>query len=368
MDSSARVYIEYNRTPTKGLKDLFSISKVRIIEKLENELRIGNTTSTLFNPLYDFYTELLVYDFNTLTIGIAREVYEKIKEFEQTNPAQLIDKEKLYFLFALLNTTTGNTITSTAYWELTLKESNRVSGHVNNIGNIINQMPIKFTSLINAVKLRHDNNPLIHSILRYSFINNYETNLNRLTNLNLLSFLASGIRNVHVNTFFDEYQQNIDVVKMYGQELVSNLSILNEAELKNHPSIQSNILQPNDRMIGAMIQCISNFNTGVHSILGNPFNEKRPSGFRKSGLYINSRYDFSTDILFNSNYPNLISDIVSGSLSDHELKAYILYGIHALRNRVLHDLNPNLIYYNDIDLFIKTIGLLLSGISVMKSL
>jgi hypothetical protein len=365
MDSKSRIYLEYNRTPTKGIRELYSIATVRIVDKLENELRQGNTSSTLFDELYEFYTELLVYDFNTLTIGLARVVYEKIKEYEQNNPTQLVDKEKLYFLFALLNTTTGNTITSTAYWELTLKEANRVNGNVNNIGHIINQMPTRFTSLINAVKLRHDQNPLISSILCYSFIENFETNLNGLINLNQLSFLASGLRNVHVNTFFDKYQQRIDVIKMYGQELISNLSIVNEAELKQVPQIQTAITQAHRRMIGPMIHKISTFNTGVHAILGNPFTN---GAIIKSGLYVNPRFDFSSDTLFNNNYPNLINDIESGTLTDDELKAYVLYGLHGLRNRVLHDLNPGLVYYTDIDLFLKTIGLLFAGISVIKSL
>tara|TARA_R110000850_G_scaffold218852_3_gene344473 strand:+ start:74855 stop:76009 length:1155 start_codon:yes stop_codon:yes gene_type:complete len=365
MNSSSRIYLEYNRTPTKGIKELYDIAKVRIIDKLEKELRNGNTSSTLFDELYEFYTDLLVYDFNSLAIGVARDVYDKIKVYEHNNPAHLVDKEKLFFLIALLNTSTGNTITSTAYWELTLKEANRVNRNINNIGNIINQMPARFTSLIDAAKLRHDNNPLISSILNYNFIENFENNLNRLTSLHLLSFLASGLRNVHVNTFFDLYQQRIEVINMYGQELINNLSIINEAELKQIAQIQTAIPQAHKRTIGPMIQKISTFNTGVHAVLGNPFTN---GAITKSGLYINSRFDFSSDPMFNNNYPNLINDIESGNLADDELKAYILYGIHGLRNRVLHDLNPRLVYYTDIDLFLKTIGLLFAGISVVKSL
>jgi hypothetical protein len=365
MNSSTRIYLEYNRQPTKGINELFNIAKVRILDQLESELNNGNTSATLFDPIYEFYTELLLYDFNTLVIGIARDIYKKIKEYESNNPTNIVNKEKLYFLFALLNTSTGNTITATAYWELTIKEANRINGNTNNISLIINQMPVRFTSLMNAVKLRHDNNLLINSLENYAFINNYETNLNLLSGLNLLSYLASGIRNVHVNTFFDNYHLSVDVIKMYGQELISNLSIVNESELKSLPQIQTSITNPNKRMIGPMIQTISTFNTRVHAVLGNPYSNRT---IVKSGLYTNTRFDFSNDTNFNSNFPNLIHDIESGNLTDDELKAYILYGIHSIRNQVLHDLNPNLVYHTNIDLFVKTIGLLFSGISVIKSL
>ena len=361
MDSSAKVYLEYNRYPTKGIKELFSISKHRIISDLEEELDQGNTGSNIVDPIYDFYIELMTYDYGTLALGIAREAYDKIKEFENSNSGQLVNKDKLFFLFALLNISTGNTIASTAYWELTINETNRINGRTNNIGFIITQMPTRFTSLFNAVKLRHDNNNLISTLHGYPWINNYEGNLNILSGLSLLSYLSSGIRNVQVNTFFDEYSHQIEVTKMYGQELVNNLSIVNETELKNDPRIRTQIPLANNRMIGRMLQVISHFNPAVHAILGN-------SSSPRSGLYIDSRFDFSSEANFNANYPHLINTITSGTLTEDELKAYILYGFHHIRNNVLHNLNSNLIYYNNTELFLKTIGLLFASISVIKSL
>lgn len=365
MTTMEQKYLEYNRYPTKGISELYSIARTRIIDELEDKLTNGHTDSTIFDPIYNFYTDLLTYDYSSLVIGIATEVYTKIKEYEQNHPGQLVDKEKLYFLFALISTSTGNTITATAYWELTLKENNRVNGNTNNIGLIIAAMPTRFTTLMSSVILRHDNNPLIKSLSPYTFIDNFTKSINQLADLSLLSFLACGIRNVHVNTFFDMYQMQIDVVKMYGQELINNLCVLNETELKKNPNIQSLITNPKKRMIGTMIQRISRFNTGVHTILGNPFNNQ---SIIKSGLYIDTRYDFSIEINFNSNYPNFISKIESGDLTDDELKAYILYGFHSLRNNVLHDLKPSLVYFSDIDLFLKTIGLLFAGLSVIRSL
>jgi hypothetical protein len=38
MNSSTKIYLEYNRQPTKGINELHSIAKVRILELLENEL------------------------------------------------------------------------------------------------------------------------------------------------------------------------------------------------------------------------------------------------------------------------------------------------------------------------------------------
>ena len=365
MTTNERKYLEFNRFPAKGINELYNIARIRIIDELEEKLSNGQTDSTIYDPIYDFYIELLTYDYSSLVIGIATEAYEKITEYEHNHPGHLIDKEKLYFLIALISTSTGNTITATAYWELTLKEYNRVNGNVNNIGLIIADMPTRFTTLMSPVSLRHDNNPLILSLSHYSFIDNFTDGINRLSDLSLLSFLACGIRNVHVNTFFDKYQLRIDVVKMYGQELINNLCVLNETELKKNTNIQRLITNPKKRMIGPMIQRISQFNSGVHSILGNPFTNQ---WIRKSGLYIDSRYDFSTEANFNSNYPNFISKIESGTLSDDELKAYILYGFHSLRNNVLHDLRPTLIYFTDIDLFLKTIGLLFAGLSVIRSL
>lgn len=358
-------YLEYNRYPSKGICELYNIARTRIIDELEEKLNNGETTSTIFDPIYDFYTELLTYDYSSLVIGITTEAYEKIKIYEQNHPGQLVDKEKLYFLFALISTSTGNTITATAYWELTLKEKNRINGNANNIGLIIAAMPSQFTTLMSSVISRHDNNLLIKSLSTYTFIDDFSTSINKLADLSLLSFLACGIRNVHVNTFFDMYQMKIDVVKMYGQELINNLCVLNETELKKNLNIQKLITNPKKRMIGRMFQKISQFNGGVHSILGNPFTNQWIS---KSGLYLDTRYDFSNEANFNSNYPSFISKIESGTLSDDELKAYILYGFHSLRNNVLHDLRPTLIYFTDIDLFLKTIGLLFAGLSVIRSL
>jgi hypothetical protein len=367
MDFQARKYLTYNANPSEGIQELYLVAKVRITREIKEKIHAGNVSSTIFDSLFDFYTDLLIYDYNSLIIGIAREIYDDIKEHEIAHPNQLVNKEKLYFLFALLNTTSGNTITATTYWELTIKERHRVSGTIVGLNQIINQMPTNFTSLITATRLRHDQNLLINKLRpQYAFINDYNNTLNYLNGLSQLSYLSLGLRNVHVNILFDHYQHRADVIKMYGQELINNLSVLNETELKKNTNIQALIPLANDRMIGGMLQKISQFNPGVHAILGNPFREKS-GAFNKSGLYVITRLDLS-GANFNNNYINLITDIESGNLTDDELKAYILYGFHHLRNNVLHNLNSGLIYYNDIDLFLKTIGLLFAGINVIRSL
>ena len=355
MNSNARRYVQFNRVPTDGIKECYNVARSRLIDDIKSELSNGNFNANIVDPIFDFHVELMQYDYSSLSIGIAKEAEEVITDYESQNPTLIVNKEKLYFLFALLSTTSGNTMTSTTYWELTLKEASRISGTPVSINHIINQMPVRFTSLLNATKLRHDQNMMISALRpRYAFIYDYEANLNYLNNLSLLSFLSSGIRNVHINTLFDTFNQTVDVVKMYAQELINNLCVLNEAELKNNPHIPRLLPNQKDRMIGKMLQCLSTINPGVHAVF--------------STLHTIPTIKLSSETDFNNNFFNFLQIIESGTLTDDELKAYVLFGLLNLRNKVLHNLNPNLIYFNNTVLFLKTIGLLFSCISVIRSL
>ena len=128
MDSNSRKYLEYLNSPAKGISELYLIKRLRIIEFVKIELKHGNTSKTIVDPLYDFFVNLgMNYYFNSQIINLAKDVYEEIKNYENKT-GNFVDKEKLYFLLALLNTISGNTIASTMYWELTVNEANRTSG------------------------------------------------------------------------------------------------------------------------------------------------------------------------------------------------------------------------------------------------
>lgn len=367
MDIHAQKYLYYNRYPEAAIKELSSISKNRLMTDLEDKLENGINSNDLYTDLYNSYTFLLTYDFDSITLEVAKQYEDIVNDFQKSNHV-LINKEILYFLMALIYIRTNNTIDATVYWELSLQESARISGSNSNINNIINQLPSKFKSLLNPINYSHKSNVLVDCILKnYTFSNEFYTNLNNLTGIYALSYLSSGIRHVKVLQYFNSSFSNIEVIKIYGQELINSLCVLSESILKTNINIQAHISNPKDRMIGNMIQKISAINASIHNTLGNPFTDNK-RGIIKSGLYVDPLLDFSTENLFNINYLNLINAIESNTLSEPDIKAYILFGMHQIRNQAMHDLKTSLVYYNNKDLFTKTIGMLFTAIDVSTNL
>ena len=142
------------------------------------------------------------------------------------------------------------------------------------------------------------------------------------------------------------------MTRIYCQELINSLCILCEANLKNIPAVTENMMGP---IINNNLPTI---NANVSAVVGvsNP----------PSGLFL--RYPTRNEVDFNNSFPLLITAIKTNSLTEEEVKAHLIYGAYMLRNKTLHDYNPNLVYYNNPQLFLDTIGALFGAVCAIKNL
>lgn len=62
MDFQARKYLTYNANPSEGIQELYLVAKVRITREIKEKIQAGDVSSTIFDSLFDFYTDLLIYD------------------------------------------------------------------------------------------------------------------------------------------------------------------------------------------------------------------------------------------------------------------------------------------------------------------
>ena len=273
------------------------------------------------------------------------------KKFEQDNPTVFINKSHLYFGLSLNSIYLNDTINAMIYWELSQVEESHTQGATFNAATAINNTIGKFSSVINPITLSLNSNQL-YSGLRdnYTFINDFTTILSGLHTPELFAYFSSALRFRQV----DYWLQNdfTAMTKIYSQELVNSLCILSEANLKNYPVVTQS-------MFGNIINTdLANINASVSILVGlsNP----------PSGLFVT--YPSRTQVDFNISFPILVNRIKANNLTDDNLKAHLIYGAYMLRNKSLHDFNPNLVYYNSRQLFNDTVGLLFGTISAIKNL
>lgn len=361
MDINSRKYLEYIGEPTKGLVELHNIAKNRLIDGLENQLKAGVADYRLYDELYKFYHATPLYDFTSMHYELVGSFLEKITDFELENNVA-VDKEKLFFLRALCEISSSNVVGAMASWELANMEKVRITGNAISTQTLISNLP-QYT-IIKPISLAYKNNllvkavnPLYPSILKPEF----KDIIVNLAGLDAISFLSCGLRNVQVAGLIQFHNNSLEINKIFAQEIINNLCILNESIIKDYPEVLSTIPRKKDRQIGKMLSpaTLGTINSSVSNILGSSI-----SGY--SGLY--ASVNLLDDAAFNTEYPLYINKICTTSLSVDEFKAHVLLGIHALRNKVLHDHDETLCYFSDTDLFIKTIGLLLIGVSVTTNI
>jgi hypothetical protein len=361
MDNNSRKYLGYLEEPTKGLTELQYIAKNRLLDDLENQLKNGITNIHLYDKLFDFYKKTPFYDFTSMHYELTNYFLETIVDFEQTQNI-LVDKERLFFLRALCQISSSNTIGAMASWELANREKMRTTGTNISILDLISDLPER--TIINPIDIAYRNNLLVKAVtpLYPSILNtNFKDIINTLTGLDAISFLSCGLRNVQVASLIQSHNNSLELNKIFAQEIINNLCILNESTIKDYPEVQTTITRKKDRQLGKMLSpsTLSIINSSVSTILGS-------SVGCYTGLY--SSINLLDDNIFNTQYPAYINKLCTTTLSVDEFKAHVLLGIHALRNKVLHDHDETLCYFSDTDLFIKTIGLLLIGVSVTKKI
>jgi hypothetical protein len=361
MDVNSRIYLSYLREPTTGLKELYNISKHRMLDELERKLNNGVVDSTLFDELFEFYGNTPLYDFSGMHYELTGYVLETIGDFE-SNSGTLIDKENLFVLRALLQITSSNTIGAMASWELANIERQRTTGINVSIVDLINRLPEQ--TIVNPINYNYSNNPFVNScITKYPALVNSDLKsiILTITGVDSISLLSSGLRNVQVTNLIQSHNNSLEINKIFAQEIVNSLCILNESIIKDYPQVATSLPRKKDRQIGKMLAptTLNSINPNVSTILGS-------SVGGHSGLYLSTNIMNDTD--FNTNFPIYLNNLSTNTLPIDEFKANILVGLHTLRNKVLHDYDDTLCFYSDTDLFIKTIGLLFVGVSVTKNL
>jgi len=361
MDTNSKKYLEYLNEPAKGLIDLHNIAKNRLIDKLEEQLNDGITDYHLYDEFFAFYSATPLYDFTSMHYELTGEFLEKILDFEQAQNV-VIDKEKLFFVRAMCQISSSNTVGAMASWELANREKMRITGNIISTLDLISNLPTH--TIGNPVNTAYKNNLLVKAITpRYPSIlkTEFRDIIANLIGLDAISFLSCGLRNVQVAGLIQSHNNSLELNKIFGQEIINNLCILNESIIKDYPEVIATISKKKDRQIGKMLSpsTLGTINSSVSSILGSSI-----SGY--SGLY--SSILLLDDTKFNIEYPVYINKLCTTTLSVDEFKAHVLLGIHALRNKVLHDHDDTLCYFSNADLFIKTIGLLLIGVSVTSNI
>jgi hypothetical protein len=323
-------------------------------DRLNKRSRITSylrTDDRLFEP----YVDLLVLT----TIGrenfsfvreIGSYILQTAKKFEADNSVS-INKSHLYFGLSLNSLYLSDTINAMIYWELSQEEESNTLGAAFNPTTAINNTIGKFSSVINPVNLSLNSNQLYSGLKdNYTFITDFTTILGGLHTPELFAYFSSALRFRQV----DYWLRNdfTAMTKIYSQELVNSLCILCEANLKNFPGVTQTMFGP------ILNTGLVNINATVSASVGvsNP----------ASGLFIT--YPSRTEADFNASFPQLVNSIKTNTLSDDNLKAHLIYGAYMLRNKSLHDFNPNLVYFNNKAMFSDTIGLLFGAISAIKNL
>jgi len=323
-------------------------------DRLKKRSRITSylrTDDRLFEP----YTDLLAL----VTIGrenfsFVREIGSSIlqiaKQFEANNSV-FINKSHLYFGLSLNSIYISDSINAMIYWELSQEEESHTQGATFNSTAAINNTIGKFSSVINPINLSLNSNPLYKGLRdNYAFIPDFTAILSFQHAPELFAYFSSGLRFRHVDYWLKN--EFTAMTRIYCQELINSLCILCEANLKNIPAVTENMMGP---IINKNLPTI---NANVSALIG--------VSSPPSGLFL--RYPTKTEVDFNSSFPLLITAIKTNSLTDRELKAHLIYGAYMLRNKTLHDYNPNLVYYNNKHLFSDTIGALFGAVCAIKNL
>lgn len=348
------------RTPDFGKEELERLrstaSHLRDIvwdairENLKNRDATKNYLSSdndIFIPIIDTYAlGIMIHPMESYFCDLAKRIFhEEVEGYEQTNSVK-VNKEHLFFAISMLSIRCGDEISAMVYWELAQKEHEHTHGVVAGLGATINLLKTKFRGVLEPVALAFNDNRLVKALQpKFPFIKDFETTLVGLTDLNKAHFLSCGIKQVHLLHKMRRYP-DVKIIRIFAQELVNSLCILNETLLK-----QKGL--PGDT-IGALMQNVYVTYPAVGAHLGQSSNG--------TGIYAIGKPNFY------SKYDKFVHFLEVSVTDGDKLKGDTLYALHQLRNEALHIFDDTRLYYNDVDLFEKTIGLLFICVSVINDL
>lgn len=347
--------IEFAKELSEKLRAHLSNLRDTVLEGIGDNLENRDCTQNylvadndLFFPFIDTYMSgTIIHSMESFFLDLGKRILQDVIEpYELTNSIK-VNKEHLYFALSMLSMRCGDEINTMTFWELAQKENEYTTNSTPTDLNIaINQLQLKFTSVLTPIKYCYDENKLIKLLKpRFNFIKDFQTVLNSLTDLHKAHFLSCGLKQVHIMQKMRFYS-DIHLVKIFAQELVNSLCVLNESLLK-YKGLSGNT-------IGELMTDISSTYPHVGTHLGH--------SSARTGVYGIGKVNFY------SKYEKFISFIQNNINDENKLKADILYALHQLRNEALHLIDDNRKYYHDVELFEKTIGLLFICVSVIDNL
>lgn len=279
-------------------------------------------------------------------VELGKDLYrEVVIPYEKENSIS-VNKDYLFIAISFLSISCGDEITAMQFWEMAQKERELTYGAAVTLDSTIDLLHTKFRVLMSAVERSYNENKLIKSLkVKFPFILDFEPTLKSLSNLSKAHFLSCGIRHVHVLGKLRE-SSNLSIIKVFAQELLNSLCVLNENLLKEKG------------LAGSTIGALMNSVYAAYPTVGIHLGQSSSS----TGIYSIGKANFYGKI------DKYLFFIENNILDPDKLKADTLYALHQLRNEALHTLDDTRLYYNDIDLFEKTIGLLFICVAVIESL
>lgn len=347
--------IDFGKHQSDNLRAWASNLRDTVWDAIEDNLKNRDKTQSylvadneLFIPFIDTYVSgILIHPMESYFADLGKRIYHEVVEQYENDNAVKVNKEYLFFSLSMLSIRCGDEINAMTFWELAQKENEYTDNTApTGLNNSIDLLQSKFTSILAPIKLNYDENKLIKSLRsRFNFIDDFQTVLTNLSDLHKAHFLSCGLKQVHILQKLRKYS-DLNIVKIFAQELVNSLCVLNESLLKDKG------------LPGSTIGALMNDVYTTYPLVGVYLGQSSSS----SGVYSIGKTNFY------SKYDVFISFIENSITDENKLKADVLYALHQLRNEALHLLDDTRKYYNDVELFEKTIGLLFICVSVIRKL
>ena len=301
----------------------------------------------IFSPFIDAYAAgNIVHPLSSFFADLGKRLYREVVLEHELKAKLMVNKEHLFIAISFLSIQSGDEITAMQFWEMAQKERELTYGTASTLNSTIDLLHSKFRNIINPIERSYNENILIQNLKpKFPFIKDFETTLKSLSDLSKAHFLSCGIKHVHV---LGKLRQsvNLSIIKVFAQELLNSLCVLNENMLKEK-GLHGNT-------IGALMESIYT----TYPMVGTHLGRSGP----QTGIYSLTKPVFYARL---NDYILYIENCITDA---SKLKADILYALHQLRNEALHTLDDTRLYYTDVQLFEKTIGLLFVCVSVINSL
>lgn len=347
--------IDFGKHQSENLRAWASNLRDTVWEAIEDNLEKRDKTQNylisdndLFIPFIDTYVSgIIIHPMESYFLDLGKRIFhEVVEQYEKDNSVK-INKEHLFFALSMLSIRCGDEISAMTFWELAQKENEYTnSTSPTELNSSIDLLQSKFTTILAPIKLNYDENKLIKKLRpQFNFIDDFQTVLTSLSDLHKAHFLSCGLKQVHILQKLRTYS-DLHIIKIFAQELVNSLCVLNESLLKDKG------------LPGTTIGALMNDIFSTYPLVGAHLGQSGNS----TGIYSIGKANFY------SKYDKFINHIENNITDEHKLKADILYALHQLRNEALHLIDDTRKYYNDVELFEKTIGLLFICVSVINKL